>query len=30
MAKWNEGIRIAEALGDRASLPPRSVFPWNR
>jgi enolase len=30
MAKWNEGIRIAEALGDRAALPPRSVFPWNR
>ena len=30
MAKWNEGLRIAEALGDRAALPPRQVFPWNR
>ena len=30
MAKWNEGLRIAEALGDRAGLPPRSVFPWSR
>lgn len=30
MAKWNEGLRIAEALGERAALPPRSVFPWNR
>lgn len=29
MAKWNEGLRIAEALGERAALPPRSVFPWN-
>jgi len=28
MAKWNEGLRIAEALGDAAGLPPRSVFPW--
>jgi len=28
MAKWNEGLRIAEALGDQAGLPPRSVFPW--
>jgi enolase 1/2/3 len=30
MAKWNEGLRIAEALGERAALPPRGVFPWNR
>jgi len=30
MAKWNEGIRIAEALGDRAGLPPKDVFPWGR
>jgi enolase 1/2/3 len=30
MAKWNEGLRIAEALGDRAGLPPKDVFPWNR
>lgn len=29
MAKWNEGIRIAEALGERGALPPRDVFPWN-
>lgn len=28
MAKWNEGLRIAEALGGEAGLPPRSVFPW--
>ena len=30
MAKWNEGLRIAEALGDRAALPPKDAFPWNR
>ncbi|MGD8809310.1 MAG: phosphopyruvate hydratase [Gammaproteobacteria bacterium] len=30
MAKWNEGLRIAEALDDRAGLPPKDVFPWNR
>ncbi len=29
MAKWNEGLRIAEALGGGA-LPPRSAFPWGR
>ncbi len=29
MAKWNEGLRIAEAIGDGA-LPPRSAFPWGR
>ena len=29
MAKWNEGLRIAEALGDGA-LPPSSAFPWGR
>ena len=28
MAKWNEGIRIAEALGGRGELPPRRSFPW--
>lgn len=28
MAKWNEGIRIAEALGGRGELPPRGSFPW--
>jgi enolase len=26
MAKWNEGLRIGEAIG--AALPPRSAFPW--
>jgi enolase 1/2/3 len=29
MAKWNEGLRIAEALGDGA-LPPRAAFPWGK
>ncbi len=28
MAKWNEGLRIADDLG--AALPPRSTFVWNR
>ena len=29
MAKWNEGLRIAETLGDSdGDLPPRSAFPW--
>ena len=28
MAKWNEGLRIAEALGGRGALPLRSAFPW--
>ena len=28
MAKWNEGLRIAESLGGRGTLPPRSTFPW--
>jgi enolase len=27
MAKWNEGLRIAETLSD-ARLPPPSAFPW--
>lgn len=30
MAKWNEGLRIAESLGGRGALPPRSAFPWGR
>ena len=31
MAKWNEGLRIAEALGQRGGrLAPRSSFPWGR
>jgi hypothetical protein len=29
MAKWNEGLRIGEAIGNFA-LPPRSTFPWGR
>ena len=29
-AKWNEGIRIAEALGGRGELPPRQSLPWGR
>jgi enolase len=28
MAKWNEGIRIAECLGGRGKLPPSGSFPW--
>jgi len=31
MAKWNEGLRIAEVLGQGdGDLPPRSSFPWGR
>jgi enolase len=31
MAKWNEGLRIAESLGqDGGILPPRSSFPWGK
>ncbi len=31
MAKWNEGLRIAEALGQAdGELPPRDAFPWGR
>ena len=31
MAKWNEGLRIAEALGQGGGdLPPRASFPWGR
>ena len=30
MAKWNEGLRIAEALDNGGALPPRSAFPWGR
>jgi enolase len=29
MAKWNEGLRIAEALGE-GRLPPPSAFPWGK
>ncbi len=28
LAKWNEGIRIAEALGGRGELPSRRALPW--
>ena len=28
MAKWNEGLRIGEALAEGFALPPRSSFPW--
>jgi enolase 1/2/3 len=28
MAKWNEGIRIAESVDGRGALPLRSSFPW--
>ena len=31
MAKWNEGLRIAEALRQAGGrLPPRASFPWGR
>ncbi len=31
MAKWNEGLRIAEALGQAdGELPPRDACPWGR
>jgi enolase len=31
MAKWNEGLRIADALGqDEGALPSRDAFPWGR
>ncbi len=29
MAKWNEGLRVADALGSGA-VPPRDRFPWGR
>jgi enolase len=28
MAKWNEGLRLAEALRSGTALPPASAFPW--
>lgn len=28
MAKWNEGLRLAEVLPSGGSLPPRSALPW--
>ena len=27
-AKWNEGLRIADALGGGGRLPDRKLFPW--
>ncbi|MGI9373625.1 MAG: phosphopyruvate hydratase [Hyphomicrobiales bacterium] len=31
MAKWNEGVRIAEKLGqDGGTLPPHGAFPWGQ
>jgi len=31
MAKWNEGLRVAEALGQAGGqLPPREAFAWGR
>lgn len=30
MAKWNEGLRIADALGDYGHLAARALFPWGR
>lgn len=30
MAKWNEGLRIADALGDHGQLAARVLFPWGR
>lgn len=29
MAKWNEGLRLAETLPNGGALPPRSTFPWD-
>jgi len=30
MAKWNEGLRIAETLPSGGALPPRTAFSWGR
>lgn len=30
MAKWNEGLRLAEVLPSGAALPERGRFPWGR
>jgi len=30
MAKWNEGLRIADELGGRGALFPRDAFPWGQ
>lgn len=28
MAKWNEGLRVADEIGVHAALPPKDAFPW--
>ncbi|MFI0843772.1 phosphopyruvate hydratase [Mesorhizobium sp. IMUNJ 23232] len=30
MAKWNEGLRLSEALPTGGALPPRASLPWGR
>jgi enolase len=30
MAKWNEGLRLAEVLPSGGALPPRASLPWGR
>lgn len=30
MAKWNEGLRIADSMGGRGTLAPSTSFPWKR
>jgi len=30
MVKWNEGLRVLEALPGGGRLPPREMFPWGR
>lgn len=30
MAKWNEGLRIADAIGEYGQLAARTLFPWGR
>jgi enolase len=30
MAKWNEGLRLGEAIPTGMALPPPDVFPWRR
>lgn len=30
MAKWNEGLRLAEELPSAGDLPPPATFPWGR
>ncbi|WP_281685896.1 phosphopyruvate hydratase [Thalassobaculum salexigens] len=30
MAKWNEGLRLAEQVPTGTALPPRTAYPWGR